>query len=90
MIGLVFIAFGVFLEQSAYALLKTIPDAVLGALLLFSGIELAASSRPQNYREADLVLVLLIAAVGVAMNPAAAFAVGLPVAYALKRGWVKL
>jgi len=33
----------------------------------------------------DLFSVLLMAAIGVALNPAAAFAVGLPIAYAFKR-----
>ena len=64
-------------------------DAVLGGLLLFSGVDLAQSSKPANYRDADLFLVLLMAAVGVAVNPAVAFAVGLPLAYGIKRGWLR-
>jgi MFS superfamily sulfate permease-like transporter len=87
LIGMVFFALGVGLGESGYAVLKTIPEAVLGSLLMFSGIELAASSKPQQYHEADLFIVLLMAAIGVALNAAAAFAVGLPAAYALKRGW---
>jgi hypothetical protein len=31
-----------------------------------------------------------MAASGVALNPAAAFAVGLPIAYAFKRGWLQV
>jgi SulP family sulfate permease len=90
LIGVVFIVLGVGFGASGYALLKTIPDAVLGALLLFSGIELALSSKPQSYQDADLFLVLLMAAIGIALNPAAAFAAGLPLAYCFKRGWVSL
>ena len=90
LIGLVFIALGIGLGDSGYALLRTIPDAVLGALLLFSGIELALSAKLPEYQGGDLFLVLLMAAVGVALNPAAAFAVGLPLAYAVKRGWLRL
>ena len=30
------------------------------------------------------------AAIGVALNPAAAFAVGLPIAYAFRRGWIRV
>ena len=85
LIGLVFITLGIGLGESGYALLRTIPDAVLGALLLFSGIELALSSKLQDYQGGDLFLVLLMAAIGVALNPAAAFGVGLPIAYALMR-----
>jgi SulP family sulfate permease len=90
LIGLVFIALGVGLGESGYALLRTIPDAVLVGLLLFSGIELALSSKIHEHQGSDLFLVLLIAAIGVALNPAAAFAVGLPIAYAFKRGWIRV
>ena len=41
LIGLAFLVLGVGFGASGYALLKTIPDAVLGGLLLFSGLELA-------------------------------------------------
>src|SRR3546814_624027 len=47
LIGLTFAGLGVFLGDSAYALLRTIPDAVLGVLLAFSGLELALPSKPQ-------------------------------------------
>jgi hypothetical protein len=57
---------------------------------MFSGLELAISSKPQDYRNGDLFLVLLMAAIGVAFNPVAAFAVGLPLAYGFKRGWLKV
>ena len=90
LIGLTLVALGLFLGSSGYQLLRVIPDAVLGGLLLFSGIDLALSSRPGDYRDADLFLVLLMAAIGVAVNPAAAFAVGLPLAYAFKHRWLKV
>jgi hypothetical protein len=90
LIGFVFVVLGIGFGESGYALLKTIPDAVLGGLLLFSGLELALSSKPQEYRDGDLFLVLLMAAVGVALNPAAAFAVGLPLAYTFKQKWLRI
>jgi SulP family sulfate permease len=90
LIGLVFLVLGVGFGEGGYALLKTIPDAVLGGLLMFSGIELALSSKPQDHRDADLFLVLLMAAIGVALNPVAGFSVGLPISYGLKRGWVRV
>jgi len=31
-----------------------------------------------------------MAAIGVALNPAAAFAVGLPIAYAFEREWIRV
>ncbi|TCG03593.1 hypothetical protein BZM27_47270 [Paraburkholderia steynii] len=90
LIGITFLAFGLFLGKSGYDLLRTIPDAVLGGLLLFSGIELALSSKPHEYRGADLFLVLLMAAIAIASNAAVAFAVGVPLAYGIKRDWVKV
>jgi len=90
LIGLVFVGLGLALGESGYALFRTIPDAVLGGLLLFSGIELALSAKLHEQQGGDLFLVLLMAAIGVAINPAAAFAVGLPVAYAFKRGWLRV
>jgi sulfate permease, SulP family len=90
LIGLLFIVLGIGFGDSGYALLKTIPNAVLGGLLLFSGLELALSSKPQEYRDSDLFLVLLMAAIGVALNPAAAFVVGVPLAYAFKQKWLKI
>ena len=72
------------------SVLKTIPDAVLGGLLLFSGIELALSSKLHEHKGGDLFLVLLMAAIGVALNPGSAFAVGLPIAYALQHEWIRV
>ena len=71
-------------------MLRTIPASVLGGLLLFSGIELALSSKLHEHQGGDLFLVLLMPAIGVTLNPAAAFAVGLPIAYTLKRGWIRI
>lgn len=90
LIGGAFLALGVLLGASATLLLLLIPSAVLGCLLLFSGIELALSSKPQSYTNADLFVVLGIAAISVATNPAVAFVIGLPIAYAVRRRWVVL
>lgn len=88
-IGLIFLALGLFFGASGYQLLRTIPNAALGGLLLFSGIDLALSAKPDRYRDADLFLVILMAAIGVAVNPAVAFAIGLPLSYGLKNGWIR-
>lgn len=90
MLGGVFLALGLLLGDAGYALLKTVPDGALGALLLFSGVELALSARPQKYDQPDLFVILTMAALCVTFNPAAAFFVGLPLAWALKKGWIKL
>jgi hypothetical protein len=72
-------------------MLKTIPDARFWAdCCRLSGIELALSSKLHENQGGDLFLVLLMAAIGVALNPAAPFAVGLPIAYAFRRGWIRI
>jgi len=90
LIGLIFVTLGIGFGESGYAILRTIPDSVLGGLLMFSGIELALSAKLHEHQGSDLFLVLLMAAIGVALNPAAAFAVGLPIAYALRREWLRV
>jgi predicted benzoate:H+ symporter BenE len=90
LIGMTFLAFGLFLGDKSIPLFALIPAAVLGSLLFFSGLELALSSRPQTHTGPDLFAVLIVAAVSVATNPAIAFVIGLPLAYAIRRGWVKL
>lgn len=90
LIGVTFVALGLLLSDSAMPLLALIPPAVLGSLLFFSGIELGLSAKPQGYVGGDLFVVLVVAAVSVASNPAIAFVAGLPLAYAVKRGLVRL
>ncbi len=90
LIGALFLALGLFLGRSGYDLLRTIPQAVLGGLLLFSGLDLALSSKPGRFAPPELLLVLLMAILSVATNPAVAFAVGLPLALAQERRWLKL
>lgn len=90
LVGALFLMLGLFLGTSGFGLLRTVPDAVLGALLVFSGVDLAVSSRPGRFKDENLFLVLLMAAIAVAINPAAAFVVGVPLAYGIKRHWVRV
>lgn len=91
LIGTGFVALGVLLGDTAIGLLRLIPDAALGTLLVFSGVELAIAARISRYRDdgGELLTVLLIAALAVATNAAIAFAIGLLVAWGLKRGWIR-
>ncbi len=89
-IGTIFLLLGLIFGNSVTGLLQSVPEAVLGALLLFSGVDLAQSSEPRQYQDSELLLVLLISAICLAFNPAIAFALGLPLAHLLKRNWVKL
>jgi predicted benzoate:H+ symporter BenE len=89
LIGATFLVLGVGLGDGALSLLALVPAAVLGSLLFFSGVELARASAPERLASGDLFVVLTIAAMSVAANPAIAFALGMPLAYALRHGVVR-
>lgn len=89
LIGAAFLALGLALGDGAMGLLALVPAAVLGSLLFFSGVELALSSRLQRFEGGDLFAVLVVGAVSAASNPAVAFALGLPLAFGVRRGWIR-
>ena len=91
LIGIAFVALGVLLGESATALLRTIPDAALGALLVFGGLELATAARVDRYSDQGgrLLVVVLVAALAVSTNAAVAFMAGLILAFVVERGWVR-
>lgn len=90
-LGVSLLALGVLLGEGAAPLLQLVPAGVVGALLFFSGLELATASglRRMGWRPAAFVLAL--GAVGTLFNPAAAFAGGLALwyGYRLLRGRTK-
>ncbi|MDP3064262.1 MAG: putative sulfate/molybdate transporter [Chloroflexota bacterium] len=84
-IGVLFLSLGLFLGSGGVALLSLIPQAVVGSLLLFSGIELAASSRVWRFPRWAGALGLGVAALALGLNPAVGFGAGLAVAWLLRR-----
>jgi predicted benzoate:H+ symporter BenE len=89
-IGILMVLIGVFCGDQALALVRVVPEAALGALLLFSGIDLAQAAKPQRFERNELFVVLLMAAISIALNPAAAFVIGLPLAVLARKGWLNL
>ncbi|MFT4039047.1 MAG: putative sulfate/molybdate transporter [Thermomicrobiales bacterium] len=89
LVGAAFLALGVLLGDSAFALLALVPPAVLGSLLFFSGIELAASSSPQRFAGRDLFPFLVVAALSVTTNPAIGFVVGMLLVYGMRQKWLQ-
>ncbi|MDP3879813.1 MAG: putative sulfate/molybdate transporter [Dehalococcoidales bacterium] len=85
MIGAFFLLLGLFLGGGGLALLALIPVAVVGSLLLFSGIELASSSRAWRFPRLTAGLAAGIAVLGFAVNLAVAFAVALALSWLLRR-----
>lgn len=89
LIGIAFLAMGILLGDSAFALLALVPAAVLGSLLFFSGIELAVSSAPQRFSGHDLFPLLVVAALSAMASPAIGFVAGMLWVFAARRGWLR-
>ncbi|MBI2219073.1 MAG: sulfate transporter [Candidatus Rokubacteria bacterium] len=79
---------GLFLADSVATLFKLFPPALLGVILLFGGLELAAGAHGDNATKNDRYVMLLTA--GVAMwNMGAGYLAGLLLWHAFRRGWLR-
>ena len=88
MIGILFIVIALVFGKIGISLLSSIPNAVLGVLLLFAGLELALLVRDLRKRQ-ELFITFLIAGIGLATtNMSIAFASGIVVAWLLQ--WQKI
>ena len=80
---------GLFLADSVATLFKFFPPAILGVILLFGGLELAAGAKNGPNAKQERSIVYLTA--GLAMwNMGVAYLVGLMLAVACERQWVRL
>jgi predicted benzoate:H+ symporter BenE len=87
-LGVLVLLTGLFLSESVSTLFKLFPPALLGAILMFGGLELAASVRPEATAKADRYVMLFTA--GVALwNMGAAYLGGLALWFGFNRGWLK-
>jgi predicted benzoate:H+ symporter BenE len=87
-LGLFTLFIGLFLADSVATLFKLFPPSLLGVILLFGGLELAASAPDEGHRKEDRYVVLLTA--GVSMwNMGAGYLAGLVLWHAYQRGWVR-
>jgi SulP family sulfate permease len=83
MIGALLLVLGLLFGPHAASLLSVIPLSVLGALLVFSGIQLSLMVLDVRRRR-DLFVVLAMLIVALASNLAVGFVVGIALAYALR------
>jgi MFS superfamily sulfate permease-like transporter len=85
--GLVLFA-GLFLADSIGTLFKLFPRALLGVILMFGGLELAAGAHGDTFQKGDRYVMLLTA--GLSMwNMGVGYVAGLVLWYAFQRGWLK-
>lgn len=88
-IGVVLLLLAVLLGPSGIELLQAIPMPVLGALLLYSGLDLVSSSTVlDNTNEWYVYAVVVV--LSIAFNPGVGFVAGLPLIYVLKKGWIRI
>ena len=86
--GVLVLFLGLFLSDSVGILFKLLPASILGVILFFGGLELAAGVKVGAPEKSDRVVLLLTA--GVALwNMGVAYAGGLLLWYAFRRGWLR-
>jgi len=88
-IGALLLAIGLFLGKDGAGIFALIPEAALGCLLFYSGIDLAAAARRIGERS-EFFVILAVAALSLAMNPAVAFIAGFILAKGLEKKWVNI
>ena len=88
-LGVLVLFTGLFLADSLATLFRLFPSSLLGVILLFGGLELAAGAQGNHVGKADRYVTLLTA--GVAMwNMGAGYLAGLALWHAFDRGWLKV
>jgi MFS superfamily sulfate permease-like transporter len=87
-LGVLVLFAGLFLADSVQTLFKVVPPALLGVILMFGGLELASGIRGNEWSKEDRYVMCLTA--GVALwNMGAAYAAGLLLGWAFRRGWLR-
>ncbi len=86
-IGAVFVVLAIMFGEHILSIVKILPMAVLGVLLIFSGLQLAVMIKDLDNRK-DLFIVMLMLVLTLTTNLAVAFIAGIIIAQLLK--WKKL
>jgi len=87
-IGLILVIIGTFLGSSGLQLMQVIPQAVLGSMLFFSGIDLIKPIKAHDKN--NLFVFAVVISLSVALNPAVGFLAGVPLALIFKKGWLEI
>ena len=88
-LGAIVLFTGLFLADSVATLFRLFPPALLGVILVFGGLELAAGAHGNHFDKADRYVMVLTA--GVAMwNMGAGYLAGLILWHALQRGVLRI
>lgn len=88
-IGAALLAIGLFLGSDGAGIFALIPEAALGCLLFYSGIDLAVAAKRIEQRQ-EFYVILAVAALSLAINPAVAFVAGFILAKGMEKKWIKI
>ena len=87
-LGSVMLVLGLFFADSIATFFKLFPPALLGVILMFGGLELAAGVQANHASKEDRYVMFLTAGVST-WNMGAGYLVGLLLWYAFQRRWLK-
>jgi hypothetical protein len=87
-LGSLVLCTGLFFADSVATLCKLFPRALLGVILMFGGLELAASIQAHHDEKAERYVMLLTAGVS-QWNMGVGYVAGLILWHAYQRGWLK-
>lgn len=87
-LGMCLLLSGLFLGHEAIKLFRLIPEPVLGALLVYGGLDLARSMEYPK-RTQEMFIILVVSLISVWTNPSWGYILGLLLIYGLNKGWLK-
>jgi len=88
-LGVLILFIGLFLSDSVATLFKLFPRSLLGTILLFGGLELAAGAHGDALKRGDRYVVLLTAGISL-WNMGVGYLAGLALWYAVQREWIRV
>jgi hypothetical protein len=88
-LGVILLVIGLFFSQSVELLFNTIPQAILGVILFFAGLELSTIAWDISLRKEDSYVLLLTTGIAI-FNIGVAFIAGLVLYYALEKRVVNI
>jgi MFS superfamily sulfate permease-like transporter len=88
-LGALILFIGLFLSDSVATLFKLFPRSLLGVILLFGGLELAAGAHGNGSQRGDRYVVLLTAGISL-WNMGVGYLAGLALWHALQRRWLRI
>jgi MFS superfamily sulfate permease-like transporter len=89
LLGVLLLATALLLGDSVTTLLKLCPVPVLGVILFFGGLELAAGAQGGDTDAQDRYVVMVTAAIAM-WNMGAGYLAGLVLWYAMRGNWLRL